>query len=261
MKSFLIFIPVLASILGVLIYRFQDGKRQVFKLDLVQFIYLFIMAPTFYVWMKSFLYYMLNSEFNQGFSQTDIFVVDTFFSVLSFFVFVALAIHSLTKTFRLKRDHDPHFDLFHLSEYFHLWWSHIAMYLGAMVLFSFISFVNVLFPMQVIAEKFQFYLLIGAGLFFGVISFFAIWMSDPKQGNFMRIMKIFFALFFLLHVAVYFILDPGFNINFAVYWVSFATFLSTVICSSFFEKNGKTNRFRDKFLHFNWGNNINVLKK
>lgn len=261
MKSFLFFIPLLASILGIFIYRFQGGKRQVFKLDLVQFIYLFIISPTIYVWMKSFMYYMLSNDFNQGFSQTDIFVVDTFFSVIAFFVFVSIAIHSLTKTFRLKRDYDPHFDIFHLSEYFHLWWSHIAMSFGGMVLISFVSVVNVLFPMQIEATQLQFFSLIALGLFFGVFLFFAIWMSDPNQGNFMRIMKIFFAFFFLFHVAIYFILDPKFNLDFVLYWVVFSTFLSAVICSSFFEKNTKTNKVRDLLLHGNWGNNINVLKK
>ena len=82
--------------------------------------------------------------------------------------------------------------------------------------------------------------------------------SDPKQGNFMRIMKMFFALFFLLHVGIYFILDPKFNMQYIVYWFVFSTFFSLVVCSSFFEKNEKTNKIRNLMLHVGWGENRGI---
>ncbi len=262
MKIFLLFIPVITAIFGLLIYKFQDKKKEIFKLDLSQFIYLFVIAPTFFVWAKSFIFYILRSELPYNLSITELFIVDTIFSVLGFIILISIAIHSLTKTFRLRRDHDPSFDLFHLSEYFHLWWTHIVMWLGAMLIITFVSVVNVLVPFKVeVTSKLQFYSILVVGLLSGIMFFITVWNSDAKQNNYMRLMKLLFALFFVIHVAIYFIIDPGFNVSYMGYWFSFAIFSSAVLAGSTFERYDRPKRFRERFLHFNWGNNINIFDK
>lgn len=259
MKYFLLLIPLFTSLFGLALYRFQDKKFEIFRIDLVQFVYLFLLAPTVYVWMKSFLFYILRNELDLRLSVTDLFVVDTTFSVLAFIVMAAIAMHSLTKTFWLKRHHDPEFDIYHLSEYFHLWWTHIVIWGGAMLLSTFVSISNVLIPFQVVASnKSQFYTLLFVALVSGILTFFAIWMSDAKQGNFMRIMKLSLALFVSIHILMYFIFDPVFNMTNGGYWFVFSNLLSATICASFFERYEKTSRFRNLFVHIGWGDNKGI---
>lgn len=254
-------IPVLTSLFGVAIYKFQGrGRRlEIFKLDLVQTVYLFLLAPTLYVWMKSFLFYILRNELDIRFSVTDLFVLDTVFSVLAFIIMAAIAIHSLTKTFWLRRHHDPEFDLYHLSEYFHLWWTHIVIWGGGMLLATFLSISNVLIPFQILNySKEQFYTMLIIGLISGALTFFAIWISDAKQGNFMKLMKLILAIFVFIHVIIYFVLDPVFNMTNAGYWFVFANFISATVCASFTERYEKTNRIRDFFIHIGWGDNKGI---
>ena len=260
MKAILFLVPVIASIFAILIYRFQDGKRQIFSLDLVQFVYLFIVSPTMFVWAKSLIFYMLKSEIDLKLNITELFVIDTLFTLLSFFIFIAVTIHSLTKTFKIKRYRDPKFDLYHLSEYFHLWWSHIVIWSGAMAMATFISMINLFIPLDFESSKSVFYSVFTLGLFLGIIAFLSVWMSDPEQGNFMRLMKILFGFFFLIHVVLYFLVDPSFSVNFGLYWVVSAMFFSAVVCSATFERYEKTNKFRKMMLHVGWGDNIKLFK-
>jgi len=263
MKLFLLLIPLFTSLFGLAIYKFQDRKLEIFRLDLVQFVYLFLVTPTIYVWLKSFLFYILRNELDLRLSVTDIFVLDTTFSVLAFIVMAAIAMHSLTKTFRLKRDHDPKFDIFHLSEYFHLWWTHFVIWGGAILLASFVSISNVFIPFQIVnMSKIQFYSLLGFGLISGVLTFFSIWLSDADQGDFMRIMKLVLAFFVLIHVVVYFVLDPIFNITNIGYWFVFANLFSATLCASLFERYEKKNKVQqlmDFFKHRGWGNNVDLF--
>ena len=248
---------VLAPLLGTIIYKFQGG-REVFKLDLVQFTYLFILSPILFIWIKSFLFYLLKSELNLRLSAVELFVIDTVFSVIAFYIFAAIAIHTLTKTFWLKRRDDPHFDLFHLSEYFHLWWSHIVIYVGAMTMATFVSGANLLVPLAVVSAKWQVYLTLMGGIIAGIIAFLTIWNSDPQQGNFMRIMKLFFGLFFVVQVIGYFVFDPAFSMIYGGYWFVLALFMSAVWCALFFERSSRANSWRNRFLHSGWGNNIKI---
>ena len=133
MQALLLLVPLLTGIFGMLIYRFQDGKKQLFKLDLVQFIYLFVMSPALFVWLKTFLFYLLRNELDLSLTINDVFVIDTVYSIGGFYLFGAISMHTLTKTFWLRRHHDPEFDIYHLSEYFHLWWTHLAMTTGVRI--------------------------------------------------------------------------------------------------------------------------------
>lgn len=259
MKIFLLLIPLITVAIGVLIYKLQNKKKEFLKLDLVQFIYLFLIAPTMFVWSKSFIFYILRNELQLKLTVTELFIIDTVFSVLSFVVIAAIAIHSLTKTFWIKRHHDPEFDIYHLSEYFHLWWSHIVMWGGGMILGTFMSIVNVIVPLELVtATKLQFYSLFGLGLIFGISFFYIIWNSDPQQGNYMRLMKLFLAFSLLIHIVIYFIFEPAFNISYGVYWFMLSTFSSAVFAASTFERYEKTNKLREFFLHSGWGENKGV---
>ena len=106
----LVLVPIFTTIFGMLLYRFQNGSKEIFRLDFVQFIYLFIMTPTLFVWLKTFLFYLLRNELEYSLSINELFVIDTIFTVIAVFVISAVAIHSLTKTFWIKRHHNPKFD-------------------------------------------------------------------------------------------------------------------------------------------------------
>ncbi len=260
MKLLLLSIPLLVTLFGFGIYKFQDGKgREIFRLDLVQFMYLFVLTPTLYVWMKSFLFYLLRSELAFQLNMTGLFVIDTIFSVLAFFTFAALAMHSLTKTFWLKRTHDPEFDVYHLSEYFHLHWTHIVIWSGGMTLMAFIALVNIFIPFQGMHIVYQFYGLLGGGIFFGLLTFIGIWGSDPGQGNFMQIMKLLLIIIFVFHVILYFVFDPPFRQAHGAYWFSLFLFLSASVASFFFDKSAHAKKVRGLWLHVGWGDNIQLF--
>ena len=259
MKLLLLSIPLLTTAIGFGLYRFQDGKqRELFRLDLVQFMYLFVLTPTLYIWLKSFLFYILKNELEFSLSVTGLFVIDTVFSVVAFFTFAALAMHSLTKTFWLRRHHDPDFDIYHLSEYFHLHWTHIVMWTGGIALMTFVAFVNVFIPFTIQHVTYQFYLLLGMGLVFGVTLFMGIWGSDPGQGSFMRLMKLLLMLVFVCHVMVYFIFDPSFKLSYGAYWFSLFVFMMASVSSYFFDKSPSAKKMRSLWVHVGWGENKGV---
>jgi len=221
---------------------------------------MFILTPVLFIWTKSFLFYILRSEIDLKLSLTDLFIIDTTYSVFAFMLVVAVAIHSLTKTFRLKRDFDPKFDIFHLSEYFHLWWTHIVMSAGAMLVATFFSVMNVIVPFKIVLlNKPQFYVLLIFAMIMGGLLFLILWMTDAKQANFMRIMKLLLAFFLVVHIVIYFIADPAFNMSTGAYWFMFMMFFVAVLCGSWFEKHEKTNRLKNFLVHFNWGNNIDLF--
>lgn len=249
-----------APVAGNYIYK-HNGKKQVFNLDLVQFVYLFVLSPILFVWMKSFLFFILRSESSLSLSVGELFVIDTAFTLAAFFIFSAVAIHTLTKTFWLRKNRDPEFDLFHLSEYYHQWWSHIVIFVGAMVLVTFISLANVISPLTVMHSQWQLYLVITVGFLFGMVFFLSIWNADPKQRNFMKLMKLFVGLFFVLHVGVYFILDSLFRLSYGVYWFVFSMFIAMVISGLFFQRSKWINKFRKRLQHQGWGENILVKKE
>lgn len=260
---FLILVPFFTSILGILLYKFQGRSKEIFRLDLVQSVYLFLMAPTMFVWLKTFLFYLLRNELEPSLSVTEIFIVDTIFTVFAIFVMIAIGIHSLTKTFWIKRHHNPQFDLYHLSEYFHLWWSHIVIWGGVMFLISFVSLANVFAPLELYLAK---NLFIGVQIFgtiSGLFLFMLIWMSDPGQGNFMRLMKLLLVFASVVHIVFYFVFNPQFNSRFIIYWFALSTFISAAGIGSVFERYERLSWFRNILLHSGWGDNkgINIFKK
>lgn len=255
MIIYLIFlIPVLTIISSMLMYK-QNGKKELLKMDLVQFIYAFVLMPVLFIWLKSFLYYLMQVEVEVQLSQLEMTLIDTGFSLVFLYIFAFVVIHSLTKSFHLKSSQDPLYDIIEHSEVFHLWITHLVVYIGMMLLITVLAAVNLFFPMQIFSSKFIFYFWNITGLLSGAIAFVMIWIADPKTGsvNFLRIMKLCYGLFFLIHVVLYFTFNPAFNIHYGIFWWSFAAFTSLVICSAFAYKSEKAHnlfsRVAEKLRH------------
>lgn len=262
MYLFIVSIVLLVPFLGLFIYKSQ-GKKQIFHLDVVQFTYLFIFMPVMFIWAKAFLFYLLNNEVGSALSNRDAFIIDTTFSVVAFYLFSAVSIHSLTKTFRLRKQNDPDFDVFHLSEYFHLWWSHIFMYVGGLIAVSFLSTLNVFIPIEIVENKTHLFIAILLSVLVGMQVFFMIWSSDPKQEKrrFLRLMKLCLMATFIYHVMLYFLLDPRFSVRYVFFWFVLCASLSASVSGFSFVRSNKAQRLRLRMVHEGWGKNIQLFEK
>lgn len=255
MFSLLLIIPMAAIVSGVLIYG-RSGKRDFLKFDLVQFVYAFLLAPLLFVWMKSFLFYLLRQEFDVRLSLNEIFILDTMFSVLSIYIYSFIVIHSLTKSFELKRYVDPLYDVFSHAEALHLWISHTGMYVGGMIIFSIVSLTNVFLPAEIEMNRNFFYFSLGLGLLSGIFAFAGMWMSNfTEKPTFLKILKLSIAFCLTAHVAAYFIVDPSFGPSSIIYWTVFMAFLAAGLCSYVFERSEKASSWFERFHHkkgWNW---------
>lgn len=258
MLLFLYIIPILAVISSVFIYR-HIGKREFLKFDLVHFFYGFVIAPLVFVWLKTFLFVILKQELGSALSQVQLYVFDTAFSVLCLYLFGFVIIHSLTASFNRKMIRDPLYDLFAHSEFFHLLVSHLVIYGGTLFVLTVLSIMNVFFPLNLDGSKTVLYTVGFAGVLTGLFAFLSVWLFDPKQAgiNFMRVMKLLFGLFFIVHTVVYFIFQPSFNMSAGLYWWSFSVFTTLVICSLFAYKSERAQNFFEslssKFKFRQWG--------
>lgn len=249
MFSFFIIIPIAAIISTLGIYR-RTGRREFLKFDAVQFIYAFILAPFLFIWLKSFLFYLLRQEIDIHLNSTEMFVIDTTFSVIFLYIFAFIVIHSLTKSFELKRYSDPLYDVFTHSEALHLWFSHTAIYTGGMTLFVLLSLVNVFVPALVETTRFFFYLMLVLGFVGGTFGFAGIWLSNFTDSPiFLRIMKIVVAFYFSIHVAVYFLISPAFNATNLIFWMVFMAFFAMALCSFVFERSERASGWFERFHH------------
>lgn len=266
MIIFLFIIPMLAVASAVLLYR-HDGKKEFLKFDLVQFSYAFIIAPFLFIWLKTFVYFLLRTELGTRMTAGELFVIDTILSVLCFYIFSFVVIHSLTASFNRRVMNDPLHDLFAHSEFFHLWLSHLVMYVGAMLLLTVVSLVNVFLPLNIEHTRSGLFLLCSAGIVTGLFSFLSLLLSDPKQegANFTRLIKLFFGFFFVVHGGVYFWFTPDFNLQRGLYWWSFMVFTALVTCSLFWYKSERAQSFFEKISSKlrtkHWGMNIQLFKE
>ncbi len=267
MSIFLYVIPLLALISGVYIYR-HNGKFELFNLDLVQFFYTFLLAPLFFVWAKSFIYLLLRTELGDTLSSNQLFLADTAFTVIMLYVYAFLVMHSLTKTFRLKSEQDPFYDLFKHSEYIHLWLSHIVVLIGGMAMFFLLGVANVFFPTQWVLRDALFTLLVLGGIVSGMLSYLGIALTDPKQEGrrYMRLMKLAIGCYFLLVVSSYFILSPSFNSYYGMFWFVFFFFTTMFVCALLTFRSSKINNWFIRFTNKNkdtdfWGMNTQLFSK
>jgi hypothetical protein len=163
-------------------------------------------------------------------------------------------VHAVTKSFSLKVKSTPSFDIFQISEYLHMWWSHLAMY--GLVLFglAFVSITNLMFPLVASDLTRQgFFACLAFGILMGLILYTVVWNTKLSKGNFENFMKFIFALFFVLHATVYIKFRPSFSSEYLVFWMVFTLFVTTVIGSFFLERSRRVQRWRALFRPASWG--------
>lgn len=248
----------IVSALGM--YRL-NGRREIFKFDLVQFLYAFVMSPLFFIWLKTVLFLLLRTDLNLRLTINQLFLVDTVLSVLFMYVYAFVVIHSLTASFKLKLSKDPISDLFEMSEYFHLWLSHIVMYIGLMILSTGFALANLFYPLPLVFDRHHWYLLMGIAFAAGGVGFAAIWLADPNQGHFLRMMKLALGFFSIILLLAYFIFDPPLTANYGVYWFAITGFFSSVFFALLANRSPRTRSWLDRLKHKSgWGDNISLFK-
>lgn len=244
-------IPVFALMASLFLYR-HNAKREILKLDFVQFIYSMVLYPLIFVWFKAFIYYLLRGQLAVNISAGDIVLIDTVLSVMLLYVYGFVIIHSVTKSFNLKYYRDPLYDIFEHSEWFHLWFSHLAIYSGLLLAFSVASFLNIAIPLDWMANNRGFYPSLGIAFVAGLGGFAGIWLSDPQQGHFLRMIKLLIAFVFSLHIVAFFIWEPDFDLRYGVYWVTFTAFFAMALTSFVVGRSRRTRRLLDRFKHDLW---------
>jgi hypothetical protein len=205
-------------------------------------------VPIMFVWLKSLLFYLLKRELFVHVSVTEMFVIDTAFSVLFMFLSAFVVIHSLTKSFELKRFRDPLYDIMKDSEFFHLWVSHLVFNFGIAIVVSCVSITNIFIPMTNTIHMPFFWFLVGAGIVMGMALFVSIWLSN-FSANFVRLMKLLYGLLFSLHAVLYLVLTPGFNNQYGIFWTVLMGLGAFVFCSLFFERFEKPMSWLER-LHY-----------
>jgi hypothetical protein len=209
---------------------------------------------------------LLRRELDFSLSPAELFVIDSLFSTFFLYIFAFVVIHSLTKSFQLQNQRDPLYDIFHHSEYFHLWLTHIVFFVGTILLASFFGIINSLVPLDFQTNKFVFHIISASGIMGGGAFFIALWLADPQQkgANFMRLMKLVVAFFFLVQVFAYFIINPAYDSAHFVYWWSLFAFATVVTMSAFSYKSVKARslleRLVDKFQASTKVKNIQLFK-
>src|SRR5258708_25304690 len=246
MNSSLFLIPLLTAISAVVLYR-HNGKKEILKFDLVQFLYAFVLFPILFIWTKVFVFVLFKNQLFIYLSAGQLFVADTVLSTLFLYIYAFIVIHSLTKSFDLKRKFDPLYDLFQHSEYFHLWLSHVVIFIGIMLLMCVIAFLNITIPSHFTASFPIFLAILFSATIVGIAFFYSIMYSyNASHPYFMKLMKLLFGVFFLAYMLVYFIFSPTFSIDYVFYWYTFMIFM-TLIGLSFSQRSQKAKRlFRDR---------------
>jgi len=239
---YFLIIPIFVFASAILMYR-MTGKLQFLKLDLVQFLYAFVISPVFFIWLKSFIFFLLRSELDLRLTIGEIFTLDTIFSVVFLYIYAFVVIHSLTKTFDLHKKRNPLLDVYEMSEYFHLDYSHLGIYLSGALLLSVGAISNLFFPLELLHVKSVFYSLISMGLLTGVTIFTGLWMYESPEPKFMRWVKLIIGFFFLVFASIYFIFDPTFSTPYILYWAGFSIFTSLVFLSLFAESREEKKKF------------------
>jgi hypothetical protein len=211
-------------------YRFT-GKHELMKMDLVQFVYAFVITPVMYIWLKIFLFYVLRPELNLRLSLGEIFLLDGVFTLLFLYVFAFVVIHSLTKTFGLRKDDNPRYNLFADSEYYHQLLSHVAVYCGAGLLFLLVGLVNIFIPFPIVGPLWWMYCIALFGFVGGGLGLAAIWMYETPDRRFYRLMKLFAGIMFVVEVWIFIIASPSFTLSYSVFWFMFSCYFSLAVLS------------------------------
>lgn len=227
----LFLIPVLMLLAVMFMYRFS-GKKEFLQMDLVQFLYAFVIYPIGYIWIKNFIYLLLREEIGVRLTLGQLITIDTVFTVLFLYMYAFGIIHALTKTFSLNLNRDPFYDMFDDSKYFHEFLSHVGMYAGVVMVMTVLSLINGLFPFQVVNNKLYMDVLVGLGWFAGFLTYIGMFFSTDKgfqYSKYKRIMKLLFGSCFTLEVLFYFAFRPKFALQYGWFWFILLTLTSTIV--------------------------------
>lgn len=233
MSWFLVLLPLSMLLGSLLVYRY-NGKREIFRFDVVQFLYAFILTPLTFIWGKVLLFLLVKNALNEGTSELSYLLLDSAFSVIFLYVFGFELLHSLTKSVSLQMSQDPLYDIFHHLEYFHLWLTHLVVFAGGMLIVAILGIANIFFPLDIQLARSMFYAILMSGFLTGGLVFLALWLSDPRQEKgfqFMCLMKTLIGLLFLVHVVSYFLFEPRLQSGQIVFWWSAMCFTMLVSCA------------------------------
>ncbi len=236
MRLTLVFLLIVLLLLIPLTYRFS-GRKELMKMDFVQFLYAFVLTPAIIIWVKTALFFNLRHEL--GVSINDTYWIDTALTVIALYTYSFVVIHSLTKSFQIKKSKDPLFDVFEHSEYFHLWLSHLVVYSGALLVMLFLGELNLFFPISIISSKLALYLGIIIGILCGAMFYWGVWINKiEKQKSFDRIMKFQVYIYTFIILVTYLIADPKFKPPYTAFWCSVFFFVTSATSLQFLKRQG-----------------------
>jgi len=208
-------------------------------MDLVQFIYAFFLTPTMLIWIKTVVFFNLESGLNIT-DQEDKFLIDTIITTLSFFIYAFVVIHSLTKTFAIKKAKDPLVDIFEHSEYFHLWLSHIVTYSSGLLIILSMGVINMYKPILIFSNKSNLYLGIAIGLVLSLLFYYALAIYKVEsQKRFDRVMKLQIYLYTFGLMTGYLIFRPKYSPQYTLFWCSIMFFIGTTALSQVLKRTRK----------------------
>ena len=247
MKTFLVLLPIFTILLGFFIYRF-GGRKELLKMDLVQFIYAFIITPTILIWIKTVVFLNLNNAVGIN-DPEDKFVVDTILTTFSFYLYAFIVMHSLTKTFAIKKDKDPLFDVFAHAEYFHLWLSHLVTYSGALFLIFALGVLNIFSPLLIQQSAINIFISFAIGILLSYLFYRAIWgYKIEERAKFDRVIKLQIYLYTFMLVVAYIIFKPKYSASFSMYWCTSVFYIFSVAFSQILRRSEKKHQLQT------WGN-------
>lgn len=250
MATLLFFIPLVTTVFASLVYRFT-GKKDFWVFDLVQFMYMFFFSPLLFIWAKSFLRYILSSELGFSLTERSLFVIDTGFSVFFLYIYAFVVIHSMTKTFNLKRYKDPFYDFFEDSEFLHLWLSHQIMFFGAAVILLIFGLLNSVIAIDIQITRLTLHLVSIAGILCGIILYITSELTNPGESKrFMRILKLLYGVCFSILMLFYLALDPSYSSSHSIFWWVFMLFSSTTAVSFFSYRSKKAKTFLEMIAEY-----------
>lgn len=231
----LILLPILA-IFSAAILHSRQVKKEFLRFDFVQFLYAFVLAPLFFVWIKAFTYYLTRAEIGISLTLGEQFLVDTGVTLAMLYVYAFVVIHSLTKSFEIRQKNDPLYDLFAHSEFFHQQFSHFGIYFGVMGIITALSVFNLIFPLDILHGTYYKWISLVGGMVAGLLSFYGIGKFETKSVKFHKLMKLSYGLYFTVHVLLYILGFAAFSVEYSVFWFMTTVFATFVTASFFIEQ-------------------------
>jgi hypothetical protein len=218
--------PAILTLLTAVLYRFS-GRKELYNLDLVQVLYMFVFGPLFFVWGKAMLLFLLFQQVNlfQEVTVKKVFLIDSIYSILFLIVYAFNTIHSLTKSFSLKKKKNRQLDIFLLAEYFHLDFSHLFIFAGGVFILTFLGLVNAFFPVEDIILRPIFFVALGFSVAAGVAYARSIYnyyksIKERRSRKFRVYMTAAQSICVLMLLVTYFVLELGVDSRYIFFWLS-----------------------------------------